>query len=175
MPELSKRELRERRAQLRALMCEWDPIGVMGSPYPPRDEYDCLVGPVLTLLAQNASEEDLVRYLRMEIDEHFGLSPDNYDFREVAKKVLRWFDRGWRAAGEPVTVFVALLEEGCDVWRPVQARPLDGGFFRIVGVNADTSDEIWQFPEGAIVKCDKKRFADGTIGLIAVERVGELG
>jgi hypothetical protein len=74
-----------------------------------------------------------------------------------------------------VTVFVALLDEGVDIWRPVQARPLAGGLFRIVGVEADVSDERWEFPAGAIVRSEKKRFADGTTGLVAVEQVKEAG
>jgi len=173
MAALSKDELRQRWAQLRALMCEWDPIGVMSDPDWPRDEYDCLVDPVLTLLAQGASEEDIARYLRNEIDEHFALSPDHYDFTDVAQRVRRWFDHGWRTVGEPVTIFVALLDEGLDVWRPVQARPLDRGQFRIIGVEADTREETWQFPAGSVVKCEKKQFADGTRGMTAVEQVGE--
>jgi hypothetical protein len=52
---LSKRELRQRFSQLNALMCDWDPIGVMDDPNWPRDEYDCLVGPLLTLLQSGAS------------------------------------------------------------------------------------------------------------------------
>ncbi len=167
---LSKREIRERSAQLRALMCAWDPIGVMNDPDCPRDEYDCLVGPLLTLLGSSGSEGEIARYLRKEIDEHFGLSPDGYDFAEVASRVRRWFDRGWRGLGEPVTIFVALLGEGTDVWRPVQARPLERGDYRLIGVEADTSDETWQFPAGTIVRCVSRHFADGTSGMIAVER-----
>ncbi len=90
---LSKRELRKRSAQLRALICEWDPIGVMSEPGWTRDEYDCLVGPLLTILASGASEEEIARYLRKEIDEHFGLAPDHYDFTEV----------GGRFAGGSIT------------------------------------------------------------------------
>lgn len=172
---LTKREIRERFAQLRALMCEWDPIGVMSVPDCPRDEYDCLVGPLLTLLGSEASEEDIAAYFRKEIDEHFGLDPGNDDFTQVASRVRSWFDHGWRSVGEPVTIFVALLNEGVDVWRPVQARPLDRGRFRIIGVEADTSDETWQFPPGAIVKCVNRDFAGGESGMVAVEQVGKTG
>ena len=95
----------------------------MDDPDWPRDEYDCLMGPLLTLLDSGASKEEIARYLRKEIDEHFGLSADNYDFTAVAERVRRWFDHGWRAIAEPVTIFVALLDEGVDVQRAVQARP----------------------------------------------------
>ena len=56
-----------------------------------------------------------------------------------------------------------------------QARPLDHGLFRIVGVEAETNDETWQFPAGSIVRCEQKRFADGTRGMAAVERAEDAG
>ena len=166
---LSKRELRERSSQLNELLCEWDPIGVM-TVGAPRDEYDCLIGPLLTLLQSGGTVTDIERNLRTEIVNHFGLSSEHYDFLVVAKRLRAWFDRGWRDIVEPVTIFVALLGEGVDVWRPVQARPLGGDEFRIVGVDADVSDETWQFPPGAIVRCKPKEF-DGKPELTAVERV----
>ena len=172
---LSKREFRERTAQLQALMREWDPIGVLTDPSWPTDEYECLVGPLLTRLSQGASEEDITRYLRHELQEHFGLSPDNHNCAAVAQRTLRWFDLGWRRVEAPVTIFVALVGEGVDVWRPVQARPLDSSHFRIVGAERDTREEHWQFSTGAIVKCENRQFADGSTGAVAVEQVGEAG
>ena len=74
-----------------------------------------------------------------------------------------------------MSIFVALLDEGVDVWRPVQARPLTGGLFRIVGVEADVSGESWQFPAGAIVRCEERRFGDGTIATAAVEQIQGTG
>src|SRR5215471_16598479 len=139
--DLTKRELRQRSAQLNDLLHEWDPIGRT-----PRDEYNCLVGPLLTKLQAGASEEDLTSYLRGEIVGHFGLSGEECDFPAVAKLIHGWFDRGWRERREMATIFVALLNEAVDVWRPVQARPLAQGLFRIVGVECDVSDETWQFP-----------------------------
>jgi hypothetical protein len=138
----------------------------------PRDEYDCLVGPLLTLLQSGAADEAIGTYLHKEIVEHFGLSPEPYDFRAIARRLRTWFDLAWRDLAEPTTIFVALLDEGVDVWRPVVARPLGRGLFRIVGVEADVSDERWQFPAGAIVRCEGKRFGDGTAGMTAVEQVG---
>jgi hypothetical protein len=172
---LTKRELRQRSLELNALMCDWDPIGVMADSSWPRDEYECLVGPLLTLLQSDATKAGIGDYLRKEVAEHFGLPADRYDFLAIAARVHSWFDLGWRDAGEVVTVFVALLGEGVDVWRPVQARPLGGGLFRIVGVDADVSDESWQFPVGAIVTCARKQFANGQIGMTAVGRVERTG
>jgi hypothetical protein len=168
---LSKRELKQRSSQLNALMCDWDPIGVMTDPNWPRDEYECLVGPLLTQLESGASTADIGTYLRKETVEHFGLSPQHCDFPAVASRVRGWFDRAWRDLADPVTVFVALLNEGTDVWRPVQARPLGQSLFRIVGVEADVHEETWQFPAGSIVSCEEKRFSDGLVGIAAVELV----
>lgn len=42
-------------------------------------------------------------------------------------------------------------------------------------MEADTSDETWQFPVGATVKCVNRQFADGKSGMTAVEQVGEGG
>ena len=137
---------------------------------------DCLVGPLLTLVQSGASNEEITRHLRTEIVEHFGLSGEGHDFTAAAERVGRWFDRGCRSLAEPVTIFVALLDEGADVWRPGQpARPLDHGLFRIVGVQADTGNETWQFPAGAIVRCEQKQFADGTSRMTAVEQAEEAG
>jgi len=44
--KLTKRELRQRWSQLRKLMCDWDPIGIMDHADAPWDEYDCLIGPL---------------------------------------------------------------------------------------------------------------------------------
>lgn len=64
---LSKQELRQRFSQLNAVMCEWDPIGVMTDPNWPRDEYECLVGPLLTLLQSGASDAEIVGTSEMKL------------------------------------------------------------------------------------------------------------
>src|SRR5262245_59551130 len=165
---LSKRESRQRSAELNALLCEWDPIGVM-SAGAPRDEYHCLIGPLLTLLQSGATRAELASYLRKQIVDHFGLSPEHHDFQAAGEKVRNWFDRAWRQLAEPVTIWVALLGEGVDAWRPVQARPLGGDRFRIVGVDADVSDETWQFPPGAIVTCERTQDGEGSVQLRAID------
>jgi hypothetical protein len=65
-----------------------------------------------------------------KIIEDFGLKPEHNDFAAITARVRVWFNRGWRDLAEPVTIFVALLHEGTDVWRPVQARPLGENLFR---------------------------------------------
>jgi len=166
---LSKSESSQRFSQLNALMCDWDPIGVMGFPDWPRDEYHCLVGPVLTLLDSGATQHKIAAYLEQEIVEHFGCSPEHHDFEATAARVKAWFDRAWHDVLDPVTIFVALTNEVIDVWRPVQARPLGENVFRIVGVEADVSDETWEFPPGAIVRCEPRRLSGEQIEMVAVE------
>jgi hypothetical protein len=38
-------------------MCDWDPIGIMDNMEASRNEYDCLIGPLLTQLASFASDQ----------------------------------------------------------------------------------------------------------------------
>lgn len=92
---LTKEESRRRWAELRALVCEWDPIGVMEDPDWPRDEYDGMLGPLLRLLESGASESDIACHLRTEITEHFGLSAQHYDFAATAAKIRSWFLETW--------------------------------------------------------------------------------
>lgn len=51
-------------------------------------------------------------------------------------------------------IFVALLDEGVDVWRPVEAERLSGDLFRIAPQPYDAEIERWAFPPGAVVRCD---------------------
>ena len=66
-------------------------------------------------------------------------------------------------------IYVALLNEGTTVWRPVQARPLAGDEFEILG--PVPAEETWEFPPGAVVRCKTHRFNDGVVGLRAYEQV----
>ena len=63
-----------------------------------------------------------------------------------------------------VTIYVQLLEEGVDCWRPVEADR-EGAAYTIAGPRPD--DEIWQFETGSVVVCEERTFADGTKGLVA--------
>jgi len=45
-------------------------------------------------------------------------------------------------------IYVALLDEAVDVWRPVQAECLGGNIYRILGQPYDRSVESWQFEPG---------------------------
>jgi hypothetical protein len=60
-----------------------------------------------------------------------------------------------------------LLDENVDVWRPVQAKELSGGRYRIVTANSDPEDERWAFNTGDVVVCEMREL-EGQAALIAV-------
>ncbi|MEK6700550.1 MAG: hypothetical protein AABZ10_16080 [Nitrospirota bacterium] len=69
------------------------------------------------------------------------------------------------------TIFIALLDEAVDVWRPVEAIRIEKSKYKITSVNSDPDDEHWQFVTGDIVLCEEKQFQGGSRGLIAVKKV----
>ena len=93
---LSSLELRQRSSQLNALLNEWDPIGV--GPDGPRDEYQCLVGPLLTMLQSGATQDEMAAYLETELVEHFGLAPNRDSIEATASRVLAWFESKARSS-----------------------------------------------------------------------------
>src|SRR5437899_12419534 len=66
-------------------------------------------------------------------------------------------------------VYVRLLDEGTDVWRPVRATALPDGTFRLLEPNGyDPKAETWEFPPLMKVRCVKRKFTDGGEDLVAV-------
>lgn len=60
-------------------------------------------------------------------------------------------------------IYVALLDEGVDVWRPVQAERLSGNAYRILSQPYDRSVEAWQFEPGDVVLCEMVESCEGRI------------
>jgi hypothetical protein len=71
----------------------------------------------------------------------------------------------WHTATK-TTIYMPLLNEGTDVWRPVSATPLPSGTYRVEGEMSD--DEEWAFIPGTLVRCAWKTFSDGERGLTAI-------
>ena len=68
-------------------------------------------------------------------------------------------------------VYVQLLNEGTDVWRPVRATALPDGTFRLLEPDGyDPNAETWEFPPSTKVRCVTRKFTDGDEGLVAVAR-----
>ena len=58
-----------------------------------------------------------------------------------------------------MTVYLELLNEGTDCWRPVEAKDLGEGRFQII--SSQPEDEDWQFRPGDVIECRKKQLQDG--------------
>ena len=59
-------------------------------------------------------------------------------------------------------IYVALLDEGINVWRPVPALRLESNTYVVLRPDDyDPSVETWQFPPGTLVVCEQKQLADG--------------
>lgn len=68
-----------------------------------------------------------------------------------------------------VQIFMPLLGEGTNCWRPVSAEPLGDGLFQICSL--PNSDEEWEFPTGSRVICEPRSFSNGESGLVAVRLI----
>lgn len=58
---------------IRGLLNEWDPIGVVA--WGVDDEYDCLLPSITSRVRRGDGVDELTRFLRTELAEHFGLDP----------------------------------------------------------------------------------------------------
>src|SRR5215469_16163556 len=58
-----------------------------------------------------------------------------------------------------VVIYVRLLDEGTDVWRPVRATALPDGTFLLLEPNGyDPDAEKWEFPPLTKVRCVRRKF-----------------
>ena len=62
---------------------------------------------------------------------------------------------------QTTTVYVSLLDEGVDVWRPVSAEHIKDDVYRIVGNPPDPEDEKWEFLPGQLVRCRMQQLFEG--------------
>ncbi len=92
--QLTKEKSRQRWSELRALLNEWDFIGVMHHPDWRQTEYDCLIGPLMRRLESGQSAEDLAQFLEKQLLDHFGLDGVR-GIAEFSSKVKTWFDTHW--------------------------------------------------------------------------------
>ena len=61
-----------------------------------------------------------------------------------------------------LTVYVRLLDEGTDVWRPTRAVALVDGLYRILPTSDyDPDGEHWEFPPGSLVLLEERSMAHG--------------
>jgi hypothetical protein len=89
---LSAQELKRRYRELRDLVNEWDPQGLLNAGAP-EDEYDRLVGPLLRRLEAKEAPEQVAVFLTSEMAEHFGMGvPDALPF---AIRAHAWCTERW--------------------------------------------------------------------------------
>jgi hypothetical protein len=69
-------------------------------------------------------------------------------------------------------IYIYLLNEGTDCWRPVDAKRISNNCIKIISVNPDPEDENWEFQPGAIVRCEERELSGGR-ALVAVEQVND--
>jgi hypothetical protein len=95
--------LEQRKAQLRALWCEWDPIGVLDDPDWPRDEYDDYLQPTLKLLESGAGVSAIAQYLNSIVGDSLALGETGVMTTNpilFASKLRDWYDANWAHASE---------------------------------------------------------------------------
>lgn len=84
----------------------------------------------------------------------------------------------------PIEVYVELLDEGSEAWRPTQAVELRNGLFQLLPTAGyDPEDESWAFLPGEIVRLEKRlsekgerqfvRHPDLSVVRIQVESLGK--
>ena len=89
-----RNKYRTRRAQqeVRRLLMEWDPIGVADED-DAWGEYDCMISPLLRLLAEGTDVAGLTRWIGAERRDHFGLGENPADDAHLAARLMAWWDR----------------------------------------------------------------------------------
>ena len=73
---------------------------------------------------------------------------------------------------ESYSIYVKLLNEGVEVWRPAAAEKVGDGVYRILAMAAP-EEEKWEFEPGSLVRCQERVFEGNEIGLAAVEAIGD--
>jgi len=66
-------------------------------------------------------------------------------------------------------IFIRLMDEGTDVFRPVSATKISDDVYEIDESNSyDPKDEVWEFLPGTLVKVES-RLLSGQAELVAIE------
>ena len=68
------------------------------------------------------------------------------------------------------TIYISLLDEGTDVWRPVSGERVFDKVYRITGTPPDDTEK-WEFTTGDIVQCRVQKFATLERRLVAYKKV----
>ena len=67
-------------------------------------------------------------------------------------------------------IYVQLLEEGTDVFRPVPAIRIEKNIFKLMGVDMyNPEDETWEFSPGTYVQVEERRLNDENV-FVAIKK-----
>ncbi len=70
-----------------------------------------------------------------------------------------------------MTVYVKLLDEGTESYRPVPAEKIHESVYKIQGFDLyDAEDETWEFKPGSLVSVVEKTLS-GAVVLVAVQEL----
>jgi hypothetical protein len=58
-----------------------------------------------------------------------------------------------------IVIYVELLNEAVETWRPVAAIPEESGVYRLP--DEQNEDEAWAFPPGSRVRCEARELSGG--------------
>jgi hypothetical protein len=70
-------------------------------------------------------------------------------------------------------IYVRLLNEGAEVFRPVLSQELKPMVFVLGADEYDPDDEEWEYPPGTLVYAEAHGFEDGLQGLLVSGRIIE--
>jgi hypothetical protein len=71
---------------------------------------------------------------------------------------------------EEIVIYVKLLDEGIDVWRPIRARLVASNIYEILEQTYDHDIETWEFEPGEQVVCI--RTSDNRLYATERQRIG---
>lgn len=67
------------------------------------------------------------------------------------------------------TIYIRLLNEGTEVFRPAAAKPIGSHFFKVLPTsNYNEEDEVWEFVPGSLVECERRQLGGDDV-LVAVK------
>jgi hypothetical protein len=86
--------------ELRDLLNEWDPIGVMDEPDWPDNEYESLIAPLRERLDGGTTAGALEVYLEEYVRDHIGVDPDVDRESRLASRLVDWYSAAGGGAPE---------------------------------------------------------------------------
>ena len=78
------------------LLNTWDFLGVLPFKGGPKDEYDCLIAPIFSLMRKGADSDKLTSFLTKELNDHFGIDSGPHELDQIVKKITQWWNSKYR-------------------------------------------------------------------------------